>query len=224
MYVEVLNNINKMWDNVAPALPITFRQPFEATKEAILREIEEVTAKVQAIHGNVDYTAEAKQRQVNATLADYVPRIEAGLEKLTKLTQDLKAQVEKEISPAKPEKVDQGELLNLKSDLRMVLDPLEPRQALSRMAAALEQFLTEDNGLGTWLLGASDWPRLYAESRGLNPEEWELHREKVLAKYATEKQAQARDLLKRLEGASGVAGVIKGLRLYVGARLEALRK
>lgn len=225
MYVEILNSINKMWDNLAPVLPITFRQPFEAGKEAILKELDQLTATVSKIKGNVDLTHEAQLRQINEALAAARARIDENMQKLIKLAQDLKAQLEKELAPAKPDKIDQGELLNLKNDLRMVLDALDPRQALNRMAQALEEALTTGDSLTVWLLGGSNWPFLYLESRGItNRAEWEDVRDKALAKVASEEQIKARNLLQKLEGPSGVEGVIRSLRLYVGARLDSMPK
>ncbi|MCG0276629.1 MAG: hypothetical protein L5655_10850 [Thermosediminibacteraceae bacterium] len=221
MYTEVLNNVNKMYDEVAQELPITLRQKFEAEKEKITRELDECRKKIEVIKSDVDLTKEAQQRRISEVIANSRKAVDDSITNLIKLVQDAKAQAEKELTPAKPEAIDQGTLLNLKSDLRMVLDSLEPRQAIARMAEALEQFIAEGDTLGIWLLGASNWPKLYAESRKVNAEGWEILKGKVLAKYASESQIQARNLLQKL---ARVDDVIKGLRLYAGAVLDSLAK
>lgn len=224
MYVEMLNGINGMWDKLAPELPIAFRQKFEAGKEAILNELSKLTAAVNQIKGNVDLTKEAQQRMITEAFSKTRSNIDASLEKLSQLTQDLKSELQQKLAPEKPEKLDYGELANLKADLRMVLDALDPRQALIRMAQALEEALTSGDSLTVWLLSGSNWPYLYLESRGItNRAEWEDARNKALAKAASEEQINARNLLQKLEGPSGVEGVLRGLKTYVGAVLDSMR-
>lgn len=225
MYSEILTSINQLWDNLAPSLPIAFRQRFEAGKEAVINEIPQLTTAISKVKGNVDLTPEAKKRMINEAFSKARANIDANLEKLMELVQDLKTNLQQQLAPAKPERIDYGELANLKDDLRMVLDALEPRQALDRMAQALEEALTSSDALTVWLLGGSNWPFLYVESRGItNRAEWEDARDKALAKFASEEQFKARNLLQKLEGPSGVQGVISGLRLYVNAALASLQK
>ena len=72
-----------------------------------------------------------------------------------------------------------------------------------------------------WLLGASDWPSLYMESRGVLPEEWEKTKETVLINRQDEKQAGARRLLKLLtDKQKSVAATIKSVRFLVAKYSE----
>ncbi len=123
----------------------------------------------------------------------------------------------------KPKGLDQGELLNLKADLKMLLDTLEKGAAQRRLAQELEKALATGDEVKAWLLGASDWPSLYMESRGVLPEEWEKTKETVLINRQDEKQAEARRLLKLLTGKQkSVATTIKSVRFYAGVCVDKL--
>ncbi len=224
-YAQVLNSINTMWDGINPSLPIAYRQKFEAEKNAIQREIEQLTAKINQIKGNVDLTAEAQRRMVAEAITQAKTSIDGHMETLIQLTEQLKSELQRQLTPNRPEKIDYGELANLKADLRLVLDSKEPREAINRMAQALEEALTAGDALTTWLLAGSNWPALYLESRGItNPAEWEEVRGKVLVKHASESQLQARNLLQLLDSPKGVGGIISSLRLYANAEIDSLQR
>jgi len=54
----------------------------------------------------------------------------------------------------------------------------------------LKRALETGNGVKAWLLGASDWPSLYMESRGVLPEEWEKAKETVLVNRQDQNQGR----------------------------------
>ena len=54
----------------------------------------------------------------------------------------------------RPKDIDQGELLNLKADLKMLLDTMDKSAARMRLGQELEKALETGNGVKAWLLGA----------------------------------------------------------------------
>jgi len=123
----------------------------------------------------------------------------------------------------KPKDLDQGELLNLKADLKMLLDTMDKSAARMRLGQELEKALETGNEVKAWLLGASDWPSLYMESRGFIPEEWEKTKETALINRQDQKQAAARQLLKLLTNKQkSVVATIKSVRFYASVCVDKL--
>jgi len=219
---ELFTAVNTKWESLAPSFPLSFRQPFEAGKNRITQALDETARKIEKIQAGDIYSDQEKARQKAELLAQARQTISGELEKLQKLVNDFKVQTATGLLPAKPTELDQGELLNLKADLQMLLNSLEPRKALQRMGELLDGSIKNKDGLPTWLLGGSNWPSLYTESRGLNPAEWEVVRNEVLAANMDEKQAQAWNQMKKLEGPDGVNGVLMSLKFVTNVALDKL--
>ena len=105
----------------------------------------------------------------------------------------------------------------------MLLDTMDKSAARMRLGQELEKALETGDEVKAWLLGASEWPSLYMESRGVLPEEWEKAKETALINRQDQKQAAARQLLKLLTNKQkSVVATIKSVRFYASVCVDKL--
>ena len=211
------------WNKIADQVPTTLRNAVDAGIAAVTGAIEKAQNEVISLLGNGDISDEYRRRKMDEAKQMVVETYTAEVEKMN---QALQAEVEKlqeTLTVPKPKDLDQGELLNLKADLKMLLDTMDKSAARMRLGQELEKALETGNEVKAWLLGASDWPSLYMESRGFIPEEWEKTKETALINRQDQKQAAARQLLKLLTNKQkSVVATIKSVRFYASVCVDKL--
>lgn len=215
---DLIKIAEEKWSSLSHSFPTDFKGKFEESKNTIVKILQDTKKKADAIMANPVYAEEEKQRQKAELLTKAWQQIDSELGQLQKLVEDFKVQTYNNLLPQKPKEIDQGELLNVKADLQMLLNSLEPRKAMQRMATFLSESIKNGNVLTAWLLSGSGWPQLYLESRGLNPAEWEPVRNDVIKANANEKQAEVWSLLK--EGRDGIDGFLRSLKFAVNVNWE----
>jgi hypothetical protein len=172
---------------------------------------------------NGDISDDYRRRKMDEVKQMVVETYTAEVEKMNEALQKEAQRLQEVLTVPKPKELDQGELLNLKADLKMLLDTMDKSAARMRLGQELEKALETGNGVKAWLLGASEWPSLYMESRGFPPSEWEKTKETALVNRQDQKQAEARRLLKLLtDKQKSVAATIKSVRFYAAVCVDKL--
>ncbi len=211
------------WGKIADQVPTALRNAVDAGIAAVTGAIEKAQNEIISLLDNGDISDDYRRRKMDEVKQMVVETYTAEVEKMN---QALQAEVEKlqeTLTVPKPKDLDQGELLNLKTDLKMLLDTMDKSAARMRLGQELEKALETGNEVKAWLLGASDWPSLYMESRGFPPSEWEKTKEAALINRQDQKQAEARRLLKLLtDKQKSVAATIKSVRFYAAVCVDKL--
>lgn len=211
------------WNKIADQVPTTLRNAVDAGIAAVTGAIEKAQNEVISLLGNGDISDEYRRRKMDEAKQMVVETYTAEVEKMNEALQKEVERLQEILTVPKPKELDQGELLNLKADLKMLLDTLSKSAAKMRLSQELEKALETGNEVKAWLLGASEWPSLYMESRGFIPEEWEKAKETALINRQDQKQAAARQLLKLLTNKQkSVAATIKSVRFYASVCVDKL--
>lgn len=211
------------WNKIADQVPTTLRNAVDAGIAAVTGAIEKAQNEVISLLGNGDISDEYRRRKMDEAKQMVVETYTAEVEKMNEALQKEVERLQEILTVPKPKELDQGELLNLKADLKMLLDTLSKSAAKMRLSQELEKALETGNEVKAWLLGASEWPSLYMESRGFIPEEWEKAKETALINRQDQKQAEARRLLKLLtDKQKSVAATIKSVRFYAAVCVDKL--
>jgi hypothetical protein len=211
------------WSKIADQVPTTLRNAVDAGIAAVTGAIEKAQNEVISLLGNGDISDEYRRRKMDEVKQMVVETYTAEVEKMNEALQKEVERLQEILTVPKPKELDQGELLNLKADLKMLLDTLSKSAAKMRLSQELEKALETGNEVKAWLLGASEWPSLYMESRGFIPEEWEKTKETALVNRQDQKQAEARQLLKLLtDKQKSVAATIKSVRFYAAVCVDKL--
>lgn len=211
------------WNKIADQVPTTLRNAVDAGIAAVTGAIEKAQNEVISLLGNGDISDEYRRRKMDEVKQMVVETYTAEVEKMNEALQKEAQRLQEILTVPKPKELDQGELLNLKTDLKMLLDTMDKSAARMRLGQELEKALETGNGVKAWLLGASEWPYLYMESRGFPPSEWEKTKEAALINRQDQKQAEARRLLKLLtDKQKSVAATIKSVRFYAAVCVDKL--
>lgn len=211
------------WNKIADQVPTTLRNAVDAGIAAVTGAIEKAHNEVISLLGNGDISDEYRRRKMDEAKQMVVETYTAEVEKMNEALQAEVERLQELLTVPKPKDIDQGELLNLKADLKMLLDTLSKSAAKMRLSQELEKALETGNEVKAWLLGASEWPSLYMESRGFIPEEWEKAKETALINRQDQKQAAARQLLKLLTNKQkSVVATIKSVRFYASVCVDKL--
>ena len=211
------------WSKIADQVPTTLRNAVDAGIAAVTGAIEKAQNEVISLLGNGDISDDYRRRKMGEVKQMVVETYTAEVEKMNEALQKEVERLQEILTVPKPKELDQGELLNLKADLKMLLDTLSKSAAKMRLGQELEKALETGDEVKAWLLGASDWPSLYMESRGFIPEEWEKTKEAALINRQDQKQAAARQLLKLLTNKQkSVAATIKSVRFYAAVCVDKL--
>lgn len=211
------------WNKIADQVPTTLRNAVDAGIAAVTGAIEKAQNEVISLLGNGDISDEYRRRKMDEAKQMVVETYTAEVEKMNEALQAEVERLQELLTVPKPKDIDQGELLNLKADLKMLLDTLSKSAAKMRLSQELEKALETGNEVKAWLLGASEWPSLYMESRGFIPEEWEKAKETALINRQDQKQAAARQLLKLLTNKQkSVVATIKSVRFYASVCVDKL--
>jgi hypothetical protein len=211
------------WNKIADQVPTTLRNAVDAGIAAVTGAIEKAQNEVISLLGNGDISDEYRRRKMDEVKQMVVETYTAEVEKMNEALQKEVERLQEILTVPKPKELDQGELLNLKADLKMLLDTLSKSAAKMRLSQELEKALETGNEVKAWLLGASEWPSLYMESRGFIPEEWEKAKETALINRQDQKQAAARQLLKLLTNKQkSVVATIKSVRFYASVCVDKL--
>ena len=211
------------WSKIADQVPTALRNAVDAGIAAVTSAIEKAQNEVISLLDNGDISDEYRRRKMDEVKQMVVETYTAEVEKMNEALQKEAQRLQEVLTVPKPKELDQGELLNLKADLKMLLDTMDKSAARMRLGQELEKALETGNGVKAWLLGASEWPSLYMESRGFPPSEWEKTKETALVNRQDQKQAEARRLLKLLtDKQKSVAATIKSVRFYAAVCVDKL--
>jgi hypothetical protein len=203
------------WSKIADQVPTALKSAVDAGIAAVTGAIEKAQNEVISLLDNGDISDDYRRRKMDEVKQMVVETYTAEVEKMNEALQKEVERLQEILTVPKPKELDQGELLNLKADLKMLLDTMDKSAARMRLGQELEKALETGNGVKAWLLGASEWPSLYMESRGFPPSEWEKTKETALVNRQDQKQAEARRLLKLLtDKQKSVAATIKSIRFY----------
>ncbi|MGH9127279.1 MAG: hypothetical protein ACRDZ8_21535 [Acidimicrobiales bacterium] len=127
------------------------------------------------------------------------------------------------VLPQRPQPVttvQEAQLAGLKGDLKMVLDAVAASDVPTVIGDELRSRTACGDDLAVWLLGGSDWPTLYARSRGIHPAL--IDQQIGAATAVTAGVPEARDFLRIAQGPQGLAGAIFSTRQIVGYQLADL--
>jgi hypothetical protein len=211
------------WSKIADQVPTTLRNAVDAGIAAVTGAIEKAQNEVISLLGNGDISDEYRRRKMDEVKQMVVETYTAEVEKMNEALQKEVERLQEILTVPKPKELDQGELLNLKTDLKMLLDTMDKSAARMRLGQELEKALETGDEVKAWLLGASDWPSLYMESRGFPPSEWEKTKEAALINRQDQEQAEARRLLKLLtDKQKSVVATIKSVRFYASVCVDKL--
>ncbi len=211
------------WNKIADQVPTALKDVVDAGIAAVTGAIEKAQNEVISLLGNGDISDEYRRRKMDEVKQMVVETYTAEVEKMNEALQKEVERLQEILTVPKPKELDQGELLNLKTDLKMLLDTMDKSAARMRLGQELEKALETGDEVKAWLLGASEWPSLYMESRGFPPSEWEKTKEAALINRQDQKQAEARRLLKLLtDKQKSVAATIKSVRFYAAVCVDKL--
>lgn len=211
------------WSKIADQVPTALKSAVDAGIAAVTSALGKAQNEIISLLDNGDISDDYRRRKMDEVKQMVVETYTAEVEKMNEALQKEVERLQEILTVPKPKELDQGELLNLKTDLKMLLDTMDKSAARMRLGQELEKALETGNGVKAWLLGASDWPSLYMESRGVLPEEWEKAKETVLVNRQDQNQAEARRLLKLLtDKQKSVAATIKSVRFYAAVCVDKL--
>ena len=211
------------WNKIADQVPTALKDVVDAGIAAVTGALGKAQNEVISLLGNGDISDEYRRRKMDEVKQMVVETYTAEVEKMNEALQKEVERLQEILTVPKPKELDQGELLNLKTDLKMLLDTMDKSAARMRLGQELEKALETGDEVKAWLLGASDWPSLYMESRGFPPSEWEKTKEAALINRQDQKQAEARRLLKLLtDKQKSVAATIKSVRFYAAVCVDKL--
>jgi hypothetical protein len=203
------------WSKIADQVPTALKSAVDAGIAAVTSALGKAQNEIISLLDNGDISDDYRRRKMDEVKQMVVETYTAEVEKMNEALQKEVERLQEILTVPKPKELDQGELLNLKTDLKMLLDTMDKSAARMRLGQELEKALETGDEVKAWLLGASDWPSLYMESRGVLPEEWEKAKETVLVNRQDQNQAEARRLLKLLtDKQKSVAATIKSIRFY----------
>jgi hypothetical protein len=211
------------WNKIADQVPTALKSAVDAGIAAVTSALGKAQNEIISLLDNDDISDDYRRRKMDEVKQMVVETYTAEVEKMNEALQKEVERLQEILTVPKPKELDQGELLNLKADLKMLLDTMDKSAARMRLGQELEKALETGNGVKAWLLGASDWPSLYMESRGFPPSEWEKTKETALVNRQDQKQAEARRLLKLLtDKQKSVAATIKSVRFYAAVCVDKL--
>jgi len=203
------------WNKIADQVPTALKDVEDAGIAAVTGALGKAQNEIISLLDNGDISDDYRRRKMDEVKQMVVETYTAEVEKMNEALQKEVERLQEILTVPKPKELDQGELLNLKTDLKMLLDTMDKSAARMRLGQELEKALETGDEVKAWLLGASDWPSLYMESRGFPPSEWEKTKETALVNRQDQKQAEARRLLKLLtDKQKSVAATIKSIRFY----------
>ena len=211
------------WSKIADQVPTALKSAVDAGIAAVTSALGKAQNEIISLLDNGDISDDYRRRKMDEVKQMVVETYTAEVEKMNEALQKEVERLQEILTVPKPKELDQGELLNLKTDLKMLLDTMDKSAARMRLGQELEKALETGNGVKAWLLGASDWPSLYMESRGFPPSEWEKTKEAALVNRQDQKQAEARRLLKLLtDKQKSVVATIKSIRFYAAVCVDKL--
>ena len=211
------------WSKIADQVPTALKSAVDAGIATVTSALEKAQNEIISLLDNGDISDDYRRRKMDEVKQMVVETYTAEVEKMNEALQKEAQRLQEVLTVPKPKELDQGELLNLKADLKMLLDTMDKSAARMRLGQELEKALETGDEVKAWLLGASDWPSLYMESRGFPPSEWEKTKEAALINRQDQKQAEARRLLKLLtDKQKSVAATIKSVRFYAAVCVDKL--
>ena len=211
------------WNKIADQVPTALKDVVDAGIAAVTGALGKAQNEIISLLDNGDISDDYRRRKMDEVKQMVVETYTAEVEKMNEALQKEVERLQEILTVPKPKELDQGELLNLKTDLKMLLDTMDKSAARMRLGQELEKALETGDEVKAWLLGASDWPSLYMESRGFPPSEWEKTKEAALINRQDQKQAEARRLLKLLtDKQKSVAATIKSVRFYAAVCVDKL--
>lgn len=211
------------WNKIADQVPTALKDVVGTGIAAVTGALGKAQNEIISLLDNGDISDDYRRRKMDEVKQMAVETYTAEVEKMNEALQKEAQRLQEVLTVPKPKELDQGELLNLKADLKMLLDTMDKSAARMRLGQELEKALETGNGVKAWLLGASEWPSLYMESRGFPPSEWEKTKETALVNRQDQKQAEARRLLKLLtDKQKSVAATIKSVRFYAAVCVDKL--
>jgi DNA-binding ferritin-like protein len=211
------------WSKIADQVPTALKSAVDAGIAAVTSALGKAQNEIISLLDNGDISDDYRRRKMDEVKQMVVETYTAEVEKMNEALQKEVERLQEILTVPKPKELDQGELLNLKTDLKMLLDTMDKSAARMRLGQELEKALETGDEVKAWLLGASDWPSLYMESRGFPPSEWEKTKEAALINRQDQKQAAARQLLKLLtDKQKSVVATIKSVRFYASVCVDKL--
>jgi hypothetical protein len=211
------------WSKIADQVPTALKSAVDAGIAAVTSALGKAQNEIISLLDNGDISDDYRRRKMDEVKQMVVETYTAEVEKMNEALQKEVERLQEILTVPKPKELDQGELLNLKTDLKMLLDTMDKSAARMRLGQELEKALETGDEVKAWLLGASEWPSLYMESRGFPPSEWEKTKEAALINRQDQKQAEARRLLKLLtDKQKSVAATIKSVRFYAAVCVDKL--
>lgn len=117
----------------------------------------------------------------------------------------------------------EAQLANIRSDVRMVLDAMPAAQVRNELVKELERRVAVGDTLGVWLLaGDSGWTESYLRSRGLDEHvfEWQVKAAQVLAPDGDDDGKLARRILSVVDTPRGLAGAVAAMRHITAGLLD----
>lgn len=211
------------WNKIADQVPTALKDVVDAGIAAVTGALGKAQNEIISLLDNGDISDDYRRRKMDEVKQMVVETYTAEVEKMNEALQKEVERLQEILTVPKPKELDQGELLNLKTDLKMLLDTMDKSAARMRLGQELEKALETGDEVKAWLLGASEWPSLYMESRGFPPSEWEKTKETALINRQDQKQAEARRLLKLLtDKQKSVAATIKSVRFYAAVCVDKL--
>lgn len=211
------------WNKIADQVPTALKDVVDAGIAAVTGALGKAQNEIISLLDNGDISDDYRRRKMDEVKQMVVETYTAEVEKMNEALQKEAQRLQEILTVPKPKELDQGELLNLKTDLKMLLDTMDKSAARMRLGQELEKALETGDEVKAWLLGASEWPSLYMESRGFPPSEWEKTKEAALINRQDQKQAEARRLLKLLtDKQKSVAATIKSIRFYASVCVDKL--
>jgi hypothetical protein len=211
------------WNKIADQVPTALKDVVDAGIAAVTGALGKAQNEIISLLDNGDISDDYRRRKMDEVKQMVVETCTVEVEKMNEALQKEVERLQEILTVPKPKELDQGELLNLKTDLKMLLDTMDKSAARMRLGQELEKALETGDEVKAWLLGASEWPSLYMESRGFPPSEWEKTKETALINRQDQKQAEARRLLKLLtDKQKSVAATIKSVRFYAAVCVDKL--
>lgn len=211
------------WEQLARLVPIRIRQPVDGAIRKVFGTFETGIREAFKLLDNGDWSDEARRRKLDQIKQDVVKTCKGEVEKLNLLIHEETEKLNTQLAIPKPDGIDQGELLNLKSDLKMLLDALTPPAAMARLGVELERALETKDEAKTWLLGASDWPAFYLESRGRHRDEWDGVKKNTLVNRQNSDQAELWRVLNLLtDQQKGLPMIVRAIQFYASISVDYL--
>jgi hypothetical protein len=178
----------------------------------------------------LELTQAARINRGQAIIDAVARTVSAELAKASAAAKSLVAYLEQAVLPPRPLPIDatqEGQLANLRGDLRLVLDHAPADDVPEAMIRELEQLVAADDALGIWFMaGDSTWPNTYCRARGVDLELYSCRVADALSASSGASEPddgeKARAILTALKGPKGLIGGLIAMGNLATWRFEGL--